>query len=393
MDDYTWRKRLEARRNRRKRERYFAIFFLIALIGAFFLYIGVYTKTPNYAMQSAQKALTENDSNTFNRYVDLISLTSRAYDDLTVDIFKYDTQLSERERSLFENFYVLIRPQIAQGAVEVINYKISNNLWTLPDGILQGRQLGIDFDLLLERSMIRHTSIISIGNIEYTDVDKAIVNLNVVEDYTATPFTLQLDIEKVNGAGWSFGGFEFDFWNRKWKVGTLNFNLGTSDWRVVGINNYREYLNLIAPTLKQELADYIDSTQEIINRYNAVFRLQQNEFNSLQRTQNGIMNSQQKERIASFIENNIIPTLQNRQQELDSIEPPNGAIYLSKLRRDTTNITVSAWSYYIKGLRENSAESFYTAESLHKQELAIDQRIEEIVHNSAISRERPDIIN
>ena len=114
MDDYTWRKRLEERRNRRKRERYFAVFFLIALICAFFFYIGVYTKTPNYAMQTAQKALNDNDSTTFNRYVDLIALTSKAYDDLTVDIFKYDTKLSERERALFENFYVLIRPQIAQ---------------------------------------------------------------------------------------------------------------------------------------------------------------------------------------------------------------------------------------------------------------------------------------
>lgn len=393
MDDYTWRKRLEERRNRRKRERYFAVFFLVALIGAFFFYIGVYTKTPNYAMQTAQKALNENDSNTFKRYVDLVALTSKAYDDLTVDIFKYDTQLSERERALFENFYVLIRPQIAQGAAEVINYKISNNLWTLPDGILQGRQLGVDFDLLLERSLIRHTTIKSIGKIEYTDVDKATVNLEVVEDYTGTPFTLQLEVEKVNGAGWSFGGFEFDLLDRKWKMGSVNFNLGTSDWRVVGINNYRGYLDIVAPILRQELADYIDSTQEIVDRYNAVFRAQQNDFSYLQRTQNGVMNSQQKEKIAEYIENNIIPTLQNRQQELENVTAPSGAIYLAKLRRESMNITISAWGYYIKGLRENSPESFDTAESLHKQELALDQRIEEIVHNSAIGRERPDIIN
>ena len=393
MDDYTWKKRLEARRNRRKRERYFAVFFLIALICAFFLYIGVYTKTPNYAMQTAQKALADNDSDTFRRYVDLVSLTSKAYDDLTVDLFKYDTQLSDRERSLFENFYVLIRPQIAQGAVEVIDYKISKNIWTLPDGILQGRQLGVDFDLLLERSLIRHTTITGIGNVEYTDVDKATVNLDVVEDYTGTPFTFQLEVEKVNSAGWSFGGFEFDFLDRTWKMGSVNFNLGTSDWRVVGINNYREFLDIIAPILRQELADYIDITQEIVDRYNAIFRTQQNEFIALQRVQSGVMPTQQKERIASYIENNIIPALQNRQQELDGIAAPNGAMYLAKLRRETTNITISAWGYYIKGLRENSPESFDTAESLHKQELAIDQRIEEIVHNSAIGRTRPDIIN
>ena len=391
MDDYTWKKKLETRRKRRKRERYFVIFFLIALILSFFIYIGVYTKTPDYAMQTAQKALTENDSNSFNRYVDLLSVTSKAYDDLTVDLFKYDTQLSERERSLFENFYVLIRPQIAQGAVDVIDYKISNNIWTLPDGILQGRQLGVDFDLLLERSLVRHTTIQRVGAVEYINSDRAIVDLEVVEDYTGMPFTLKLEMEKTNSAGWSFGGYEFNLLDHKWKIATVNFNLGTTDWRVTGIINYRDYLDSVAPQLKQDLASYIDSTSEIVDRYNEAFRTQQSEFKGLQRTQNGVMSSQQRERIAQYIENNIIPTLQNRQQELDAIAAPNGAIYLSKLRRESTNITISAWGYYIKGLREDSAEAFATAESLQKQELAIDQRIEEIVHSSAINRDRPDL--
>ena len=102
------------------------------------------------------------------------------------------------------------------------------------------------------------------------------------------------------------------------------------------------------------------------------------------------MTAQQRTQIADYIENNIIPTLQNRQQELDSIAAPNGAIYLSKLRRESTNITISAWSYYIKGLRENDSKAFDTAESIHKQELAFDQRIEEIIHNSAITRDRPE---
>ncbi|MBR1730059.1 MAG: hypothetical protein IJ728_11115 [Selenomonadaceae bacterium] len=391
MDDYTWKKRLEARRKRRQQERYFVVFILVALVCSFLLYIGVYTKTPDYAMKTAKAALIDNDSEEFNRYVDLVSVTSKAYDDLTIDLFKYDKRLSDRERSLFENFYVLIRPQIAQGAVDVIDYKIKNNVWTLPDGILKGRQLGVDFDLLLERSLIRHTTITAIGKVEYTDVDKAIVDLEVVEDYTGTPFTLELEVQKGGSSGWTFGGFEFDFLNRKWKVGSVNVNLGSSDWRVVGITNYRDYLDIVAPILRQELYDYIDSTSEIVNRYNEIFLSQHNDFVSLQRTQNGVMNSQQKERVAGYIENNIIPTLQNRQMELDEIAAPNGAIYLSKLRRESTTITVSAWSYYIKGLREGSVEAFNTAESLHKQELAIDQRIEEIIHDSAVNRDRPEL--
>ena len=112
------------------------------------------------------------DANTFRRHVDLNSVTLKAYDDLTSDLFKYDTQLSDRERSLFENFYVLIRRQMCNGAVKVINTYLDTGEWTLPGGILKGRQLGIDYDILLDRSLIRHTSLIDLEGVEIQDEDR-----------------------------------------------------------------------------------------------------------------------------------------------------------------------------------------------------------------------------
>ena len=40
---------------------------------------------------------------------------------------------------------------------------------------------------------------------------------------------------------------------------------------------------------------------------------------------------------------------------------------------------------------DNSAADLDKAASLHKQELVLDQRIEEIVHNSAIARNLPEL--
>ena len=54
-------------------------------------------------------------------------------------------------------------------------------------------------------------------------------------------------------------------------------------------------------------------------------------------------------------------------------------------------MTIMAWQSYITGITENSATALDTAESLHKQELVLDQRIEEIVHNSAIARNLPEL--
>ena len=390
MDDYTWRKRLEARRKRRKRERLIAAFLFAFLIGGLIWYCLVYTKTPGYAMETAFEALQEDDIKTFERYVDLPSITARAYDDLTLDLFKYDKQLTEHERSLFENFYVLIRPQISQGAVDVIEHRLNNGDWILPGGILLGRQLGIDFDLLLERSLIRHTTIKGLGKVEYVG-DKARANLEVVEDYTGMPFVLELSLELVTDSSRTFGGGEIELFDHKWTVGSFNFNFDMSNWKVVGIENYRDYLDVVSPILKQELADYIDATSEIVDRYNGMFRYQQDVFAYMQRTQDGVMTPEQRENVASYIEATVIPSVQARQSELDQVNVPNGAMYLAGLRRDSTAITVRAWESYIRGLREDSPAAFDMAESLLKQELAVDQRVEELVHNSAVSRGRPDI--
>ena len=375
MDDYTWRKRLEARRRRRKIERIIIACFFVLAIAGIFSYFAVYTKTPEYAALETVEAVRENDAETLRRHMDFNAIMVRAYDDLTGDMFKYDTRLSERERSLFENFYVLIRPQICQGAVKVIDAKLDTGNWTLPEGMLKGRQLGIDFDLLLERSLIRHTTVVSVENVEHYG-ERAVADVKVVEDLTQTPFTLKVTLENVSGRGWHIGEKEFELFGKVWKFSGLSF--GRSDWKVIAVDNYKDYLDAVAPLLMQDVGNYIDGTAEIISRYNGVFRNEQSTFIVAQKTPGGIMTDE-------------LPTLENRQAELDSVTIPTGATYLANLRRESTNVTIQAWQSYYRGLVENNSAAFDTAESLHKQELILDQRIEEIVHNSAVARNLPEL--
>ena len=390
MDDYTWRRRLAARRRRRKIERAIVAFLFVIGLSFGVWYFTSYTKTPVYAMNQALEELRGNDTENFKNCLDLPTITAKAYDDLTVDLFKYDTQLSAHERSLFENFYVLIRSQMCAGAVKVINTRLDSGKWTLPEEMLKGRQLGIDFDLLLERSLIRHTTITGVENVENLG-ETATADVKVVEDYTQTPFTLKVTLQNFAGVSWYVGSKNFSLFGQEFKFPGLSFSLSDSDWKVIRIENYKEYLDAVAPTLRKNVADYIDSTAEIISRYNETFQSEQSQFISLQRTSSGIMTYNQRIQISDYINQTIIPMLQYRQAELDEIYVPQGASYLASLRRESTNITVQAWQAYSRGLIENDSASFFVAESLHKQELALDQRIEEIVHSSAITRNLPDL--
>ena len=390
MDDYTWRKRLEARRRRRKREQLIALGIVGLIFAGIFLYFSVYTKTPEYAMREMFEAYKAGDMRTFRRHVDLNSITARAYDDLTGDLFKYDTQLSDRERSLFENFYVLIRRQMCQGAVKVINKYLDTGQWTLPGEILKGRQLGIDYDILLDRSLIRHTSLVDFKSVDHRG-EVATASFNVVEDYSQTPFVLKVTLKDLANESYNVGGQEFEIFGHKFKFPGLSFNMGGSDWKIVSVDNYKGYLDTVSPILRKNLADYIDDTAEIVYRYNNAFEAEQNEFISLQRSPSGIMTDSQRINVSAYINDVIIPSLENRQAELDQINVPQGAQFLAQLRQEATRVTIMAWLAYDRGITANASTALDEAESLHKQELVLDQRIEEIVHNSAIAKNLPEL--
>lgn len=366
MDDFTWQRSLSLRRQRIRRQKLgllaAAIFCILAAIGIW--HECFYAKTPEYALQQVQTAIEKRDAEAFARYVNLDLLTSQAYDDLTVDLFAYDATLTPRTRILFEKFYVLVKPELTRGAKEAILRRVESGVWTLPDGtdILKGRQLGIDFERFLERMQLRNTTLVSVGHIAH-DGSTATADIHVREDCTGTEFTLALVLEQADDGR----------------------------WQVAYIKNYRDYLDTVAPLINKDIADYIDATKPIIDDANETFAHQRATFAALNKTKVGSLGARQRERIADFLEDDVIPALKKRQAALDEIDVPNGAGYLAQQRRLSTETTVRAWQHYIKGLREDRPSEYDTAETLLKQELAIDLRIDDIIKHTAVSKNIPNL--
>lgn len=364
MDDYTWQKKLRQRRIRQRRRLFFVFLLLATFIGTIIWYFLFYTRTPEYTLHQIRTAIEQHDSETFRHYINLDVLTSRAYDDLTIDLFAYDSALTPKTKVMLEKFYILIKPQLSDGLKQSVLSRIEGGAWTLPDGtdILKGRQLGIDFERFLERSQLRNTSLIGIGSIEHEGTG-ATAEVNILEDYTQTPFTLQLVMEQDDNG----------------------------HWQVSYIKNYRQYLDTIAPLHNSDIASYINNTQDIVDAYNSDFGEYQQKFRRLTKTEQGRFSEQQRQQLSTLIEDEIIPALKKRQQKLDDIEIPAGAQYLARQRQQATETTIKAWQHFIKGLRENSSTEFSTAETLHKQELAIDLRVQDIIHHTAISKNIPNL--
>lgn len=364
MDDYTWQQRLQARRAREHRRLSLVIFLLAVMIGSALWYFFFYIRTPEYSLAQLQTAIAEHDGETFARYVNQELLASRAYDDLTVDLFAYDSELTPQTKAMFEKFYILIKPQMAAGLETTALNRVTAGSWLLPDGtdILKGRQLGIDFERFLERSQLRNTTLVSIGKVEHNG-QNATAELNIREDYTQTDFTLVAVMEQADDG----------------------------HWQIAYLKNYKAYLDLISPLQNRDIASYIADTKEIVNNSNETFAVLKSHFKRLGHSKNGYLSKQQKQKLQSLIAEDIIPNLQERQAQLDAVAIPAGAQYLARQRQQATETSVKAWQHYIRGLQTGNPQEFATAETLHKQELAIDLRVQDIIRHTAISKNIPNL--
>ncbi len=362
MDDYTWHLKLKQKRSRRQHE-ILALIIIIALILGMGLWNIFYSRTPEYALNQLQTAVKEKDSETFSKYADLNTICKKAYDDLTGDMFASDKSIPAQNRELFQKFYTIIQPQVAEGTKDTILDRIKTGQWPSPggDSLLKGRQLGIDFEYLLERSQLKNTELLSIGNV-IRDGDKATAEINVSDCTTDTAFTLILVMEK------SKEGY----------------------WRVAYIDNYRAYLDTVEPLQKKDINDYSNATESIVAETNQTLAELQGTFKWLT-TYTGDMTDSQKSSINELITKEIIPALQKRQQKLEAIEIPSGAVYVAGLRSQSAGLSISAWENFAKGVMNDDQNAFETAESYHKAALDMDKRIDDIFHHAAISKSAPEI--
>lgn len=363
MDDYTWQRLIEKRRSSHRWQGRLLLL-LAVIIGVSVWYFAIYTRTPEYALKHAQQAIADQDEAALQRYVNLELLTSRAYDDLTRDLFAYDATLTPATKVMFEKYYLLIKPQLTRGTEQTILRRVRDGSWSLPGGtdILKGRQLGIDYDRFLERSQLRNTTLVDIGSITRSGTTATAI-LNVKEDYTGTPFQLEAAMEQAEDG----------------------------HWQIAYIKNYHDYLDTISQIMNGDISEYIDNTAGIVDDYNATFEQLQQEFKRRVKTSDGKMSDSQRQALARWIENEIIPPLKKRQQKLDEIDVPAGARYLASQRQSATDLTIRAWQHYIKALRDDSPEEYDKAETLHKQELAVDLRVEDIIHHTAVSKNIPNV--
>lgn len=357
MSTFDWQEQLAKRRRRTKYERIATLSLIVFVLG-FFLWRIFYANTPEYALDRLSHALAAHDSQSLQKYCSLEDVTSHAYDDLTRDMFASDDKLSNDTKVMFEQFYIKIKPQILDNTQPLLLSYVETGSWQPPgsDNILKGRQLGIDYEYLIERSQLRSTAFVKIESIDRTG-DTALAKVQVRDEYTGTLFTLNLLLTQAG-----------------------------DNWQVTRIVNYRDFLDFLRPIQSSGLTAYIKATKSIIDKYNDIMDTQQTNFGRLSTTDKGSLTADQRSKLAGYIKSDIIPALEKRQQELNAVPVNDGAQYLQKLRAQETQLSLAEWQHFLKGIQENSFPELNIAKAFHANALELQHRIDDVIKNTAVNK-------
>ena len=175
MNDDKWQRTVAKRRRQRRIQNLFACFIvllvllILSIIGGYYYYQR--TNSPEHALEELQTAFEHRDIDTIHKYVDFKTLLPPNYKILTNDIFINDKIYTEKEHNIYQTFYALIEPIIVNGAIQSIDKYIQTGNWQRfnYDSMLKGRQLGIDYTELINRSLLFNISFKEIKSIETID--------------------------------------------------------------------------------------------------------------------------------------------------------------------------------------------------------------------------------
>lgn len=356
--------RLQRRQYQQRQELLLIIAVATILLGGLLWHSLIYSRTPDYAMKQILESLESRDSETFDRYVKLDAIMLVAFDDLTTTLFNYDEALTPETHRSFLDFYQRIKPQLAHGTAETIRRYVASGEWTLPSGqdLLKGRQLGIDYDRFLERSQLRNTEFVALDSVTVNvdKTDEAVAKVKIRDKYTDVYFALQVLLERQSDGHWS----------------------------VIALENYRDYLSVVTSIQIAAITAYIEATQPVVDEYNDRFLDQRTRFRNIVRQGRPLGDSQIRQ-VKQLILGETIPDLKSRQEKLNSFDIRAGSQYLSSLRRQSTELSIAAWLHLIAGLEKEDYGELNLAETLHKQMLEVDLRIEDIINHSIVSQEMP----
>ena len=300
--------------------------------------------SPDYAVKLIQESITQHDKNKFDSVVDVDALLDSSYDSFIEGMIDFDKSMPNEVRDSISNFAQLMKvPMTSSMKAAIENYVMTGNFdeQNAEKNVkTDSNQNLIAASEILDRSGLSKLEFRQVDNIKIDDEDdnKAIAEIRAYQQETARDFVFEVELAR-------------------------NEN---NEWRVVGIKNFRNFINMINQNRREQLDKYFDETASIISRHDKTIREAEQKYGSILSI-GSLGQNNTREDLKVLMTDVVKKDWEVRKQELFNVSVPKGAEALQNLRIKICDLSIESADLYAKWMDDKKAVTIKDAEDKRKQ--------------------------
>ena len=321
---------------------------MIAIIGAYFFFHSK-ARTPDYALKMIGEAIDVHDVRAFNRVVDVDALLNSSYDGFVDGLIESDRAMSPEAREAITNFTQMLRQPIINSLKTAIETYVEHGSIDQQSAVGDETNPMTAADIM-ERAGLSRLNFKQLDGIvvDEKNSDRAVADIRFYQPEAENDFVFKVVLERDD----------------------------SDNWRVVRIDNFRDFTEVVAGIRRAALDKYLEQTSEINLRHDQTIREAEQKYGSIL-SFGSLDRDQTRFDLKVLLTDVVKKDWEVRKQELFSVDVPKSAETLQNLRMRICDLSIGSAEDYAKWMEDNKSATMKSAEEKYKQAQALmeDERL------------------
>ena len=327
------------------KKRLIAVLVLLAVLvaGGAFFYVTHQRKTPEYAMSEITQALEKHDADTFFRYVDVDGVLDASYTDFMSGALQTEQPMNDEAKGAVESFASMVKAPVLKSFHEAIETYVKTGVWPAATG--EETEALLDPSVAMQKAGLAGVELRGVDRVELHDEDAtAVAMVRVHPQESDEDFVLRVVLAPADDG----------------------------HYRVTGIENYRDYVVMLAKARRSKVDAYLTETASIVAEHEAAMREAETQRAEILAA-GTLGNNATRQALQDLMTGTILPDWQARKAALEAIDAPDAATPLHRLRLRICDLYIGYAEGYAVWMTDKKAATIREAEQKLKQAKTLEQ--------------------
>ena len=325
-----------------------AVAVIIVIFGIVHFFSNSRADAPIHSVKILQESITNHDQAKFNSVVNVDRLLSTSFDSFVEGMMASDRSMPEEAKDHVVKFTQMLKVPMTESLKTAIENYVAY-------GTFEDRSQGDKSKNTQDSNMMAVSEFLTRTGLDkatFRGVDsvkmvkgsdkQAIASINFFQSELAREFTFEVLLEKSD----------------------------KDVWRVVSIRNFRDFIELVNQTRRDQLDKYISETEAINSRHDKIIRDSEQKYSDI--LSSGSLGKDETRSSLKTLMNDVVKKdWEARKQELFDIDVPSGAESLQNLRIKICDLSIESAGLYAMWMDDKKAATVKEADEKRKQVQAL----------------------